>query len=235
MFKLKFIIIIFISIFILFIIDLYPLFRDYELRYLLKKSSFHVPKLKYDFFKLDKIMYNNQDFEGHIGCSKYKINFIINILNNYNIKTIAEIGFNGGHSAALFLNCKKIYKLRSFDLCNHKYSKKSILYIKNKFKNRFYISCGNSLNTVPQYIGDKFDMVFIDGGHYNNIPYLDTINTIKYLLKPNGYILMDDTFYSYIVNFMKKNNVNKTWKFFIKHNIIKQIDSIRGLSFGKLI
>lgn len=222
-------------ILILIVLDLYPLLLDYELRFLLKKSSYHKPELNTDFKILDFIINSSNDFEGHIGCSKYKINFIQNILDNYNINSIAEIGFNGGHSAALFLNNKKILKLRSFDLCNHKYSKQCIIYIKNKFKDRFYISCGNSLDTIPQYTGLKFDMVFIDGGHYNNIPYLDTINTIKYLLKPNGYILMDDTFYSYIISLIKRNDVDKTWKLFVKNKIIKEIDSIRGLSFGKLI
>ena len=95
--------------------DIYPLWDDYQFRYISQKSYITNTKLDDDFKILDNIVRKSADFEGHIGCSKYKIKFITNLLNKYNIKTVAEIGFNAGHSAALFLNHpRKIKFLKSF-------------------------------------------------------------------------------------------------------------------------
>jgi len=135
MIKKAFIFLLIISIFVIW--DIYPLFLDYEFRYLLKTSIQKYKLLTYDFNNLDKIVHQTGDFEGHIGCSKYKIQFINNILDKYPINTVAEIGFNAGHSSIIFLNHpKNIDNVKSFDLCNHKYSQKTQKYIKNKFKKR---------------------------------------------------------------------------------------------------
>ena len=141
------IIVFFIVCFIIY--DLYPIWNDLKMRYILQKSFITNTSLDIHFNYLDTIIKNSGDFEGHIACSKNKLVFIQNILNKYNIKTIAEIGFNAGHSSALFLHNEAIRSLCSFDLCNHAYSDKSIKYIKNTFKNRFKIVCGNSTKTVP--------------------------------------------------------------------------------------
>jgi len=128
-------------------------------------------------------MFRSDDFEGHIACSKSKINFINNILINYPIHNVSEIGFNAGHSAAIFLNSTNINNCTSFDLCTHTYSSMAKQYMKQKYKHRLTIICGNSQVTIPKYNSHRFDLVFIDGGHYNNVPYLDIQNSISYLCK----------------------------------------------------
>ena len=178
-------------------------------------------------------MQKSDDFEGHIGCSEYKIQFVNNVLKKYPIKTVAEIGFNAGHSAIIFLNHpRKIQYLKSFDLCDHKYSTETQKYVKNKFKKRWSLVCGNSLKTIPKYQGPKFDLILIDGGHFGKVPYFDIANSLKYLAKRGSYILMDDTFYSYIVSIIKRTEVDKAWNKFIKNHKIKLLASIKGISLG---
>ena len=229
------IIIIYIIINLFIIWDLYPLWIDYKFRYIQQKSYLTNTYLDIDFTNLDNIIKSTGDFEGHIACSKSKISYINNILDKYKIRNVCEIGFNAGHSATLFLNHKRnINNLQSFDLCNHKYSESCIKYIKLKYKSRFNIKCGDSKITIPKYKGPKFDLVFIDGGHFDNMPYIDIQNTIKFLSKPGTLILLDDTHYSYIIKLFTNHTVDKAWNKFIKKGIIKPISSIRGLTLGRI-
>ena len=223
-----------IILYILVIIDLYPLWNDFKLRYILKQSYITNSSLDKHFKYLDNIVIQSGDFEGHIGCSENKIKFIQNILNHYKIKNISEIGFNAGHSSSLFLSNSNTNKLVSFDLCQHIYSKKCIEYIKNTFNNKFILICGDSTKTIPQY-NNHFDLIFIDGGHYGDIPYLDIQNTIDYLSNKNSLLLIDDTYYSYIISKVIKNNVDNAVNYFIKNNKIKLISSIPGLSLFMIL
>ena len=127
-----------------------------------------------------------------------------------------------------------VQHLQSFDLCDHKYSRLTASYIKNVFKHKFVLTCGDSTKSVPKYRGEKYDLVFIDGGHYNDIPKQDIINTLTYLVKPGGLIMMDDTHYSYIIGFFTNHSVDKYWNKVIKDGRIKQIESIPGLSLGRV-
>lgn len=218
------------------IIDLYPIWDDFNMRYIMKKSYKTNTSIDIHFNNLDTILNKSGDFEGHIGCSKNKINYILDILKKYNIKCVAEIGFNAGHSTSLFLDNKNINKVISFDLCKHKYSKKCLQYIQKTFNNRFDIICGDSTITIPIYINKYvFDLIFIDGGHYDNIPFLDIQNTIRYLSNKNTLLLIDDTYYSFIINKLTKHTVDKAVFYYIKHNKIKKISSIPGLSLYTLL
>jgi len=46
---------------------------------------------------------------------------------------------------------------------------------------------------------------------------------------------MDDTFYSYLVSILKRTEVDRAWNKFIKLGKIKMIDSILGLSLGRVL
>ena len=230
------VIIITVSIFIIW--DMYPLWKDYKWRYLLQQSYQTGTDLDKHYQILDNIIHNTGDFEGHIGCSRDKIQFLKGVIKKYLPKKIAEIGFNAGHSSCLFLHTDSNCKVTSFDLCEHKYSGKTQEYIKKQFPGRLDIICGDSTQTVPKYIHkskDRFDLIFVDGGHENNLPYLDLKNSLQFLAKKGSLIIMDDTYYSFLVTQWLKLKytftVDNAWKAFLDKNI-KQIDSIRGMSLG---
>ena len=105
-------------------------------------------------------------------------------------KNIMEIGFNAGHSALLMLSAAPEAKMVFFDLNFHKYTAPCFSFLKQNFNiSAFY---GDSTITVPSYIGDKFDLIHVDGCHelryaskdYENIKKHSTSNTI---------IIYDDT------------------------------------------
>jgi predicted O-methyltransferase YrrM len=111
------------------------------------------------------------------------------------VKRIAEIGFNAGHSSEVFLeNCPNA-SLIAFDLNTHRYTKFGIDYMKKKFGERFKLIEGDSRYKVPEfalaYRGEKFDLIFIDGGHSYQCCLDDIINCQK-LADNNAILWVDD-------------------------------------------
>lgn len=106
--------------------------------------------------------------EGHITPSQ-KAEFIKDIQKLPHIKKILEIGFNAGHSAEFFLEETDCEKLVSFDICTHRYVKTGAEFITKKYGDRFTLIEGDSMIEVPEYAAshsdEKFDIIFVDGGH----------------------------------------------------------------------
>lgn len=110
-----------------------------------------------------------------------------------NIKNIAEIGLNAGHSAANFFHqCKQLEKFVSFDIQS---IPEVVEYFSTKYKDRFLFIEGDSAVTVPEYADKcpdmKFDLIFIDGGHSYENCYHDILN-MKLLAHPGTYLWIDD-------------------------------------------
>jgi len=113
-----------------------------------------------------------------------------------NAQNVMEIGFNGGHSADIFLFGNKNMSLVSFDIGEHDYVKTGKEFIDNTYPDRHTLILGNSLTTIPDYIkgnnGIKFDLIFIDGGHDYDTAKGD-INNCRELAHPDTVVIMDDT------------------------------------------
>lgn len=118
--------------------------------------------------------------EGYMSDTQ-KEQFIDKLAAYENIKTIAEIGLNGGHSAEMFFNtCKNLELFASFDINHHPYTQVAVDYFYNTFGNRFLFRSGDSLKTVPQLHIDRpdlrFDLIFIDGCHHIEWAMGDILN-----------------------------------------------------------
>lgn len=193
---------------------------------------------------------NIVDFEGFSQEITKQVHFLKNIVNNENIFNVMEIGFNAGHSADLFLSSNKNINLVSFDLGDHSYVKIGKEYIDKKFPNRHKLILGDSLITVPEYIkknNNKFDIIFIDGGHEYKNAKGDLLNC-KMLAHEKTIVIMDDTVKKkrrwddtvkrnrYAIKHWNKGP-NKAWMEGIRDNIIKELGSHdyeigRGDSWG---
>ncbi len=114
------------------------------------------------------------------------------LLKNFakSAKTILEIGFNGGHSAEIFLSNSEAI-VTSFDLGCYDYVFKGKKYIDLTFPDRHVLILGDSRKTVKEYSSEPFDLIFIDGGHTYNIAKSDLINCKKFA-NENTILLMDD-------------------------------------------
>ena len=128
-------------------------------------------------------------------------------------KNILEIGLNGGHSMAIFLLSNPKLEVLSFDICQHNYVKDIANYYKNKYNFNFVE--GYSLITVKEYNNDKqYDIIHIDGGHYEKCVIKDLINYKKFAHK-DTLMIFDDTNAPHISRIINK---------YCKNNFIKEID-----------
>jgi FkbM family methyltransferase len=122
-------------------------------------------------------------------------------------KAIMEIGFNAGHSALLFLAMTPPdTKVVSFDLGEYAYVFAAKRYIDSVFPGRHTLVTGDSTFTIPNYeeqvahrMNDpvtapphKFDLIFIDGGHQDDIPLKDILHSHRLARSNETIVAIDD-------------------------------------------
>ncbi|ELR20367.1 uncharacterized protein ACA1_186330 [Acanthamoeba castellanii str. Neff] len=111
------------------------------------------------------------------------------------VRTVCEIGFNAGHSAAVWLTSQPDLRLQSFDIGMHGYVGTAANHIKAQFPGRFDIKLGDSVQAVPGFVqrhpGFVCDVLHVDGAHEGDIPRLDLAN-MRALARPHSILLMDD-------------------------------------------
>ena len=179
--------------------------------------------------------------EGYSQEIEGQTNFLKNILQKHNVKRVMEIGFNGGHSAELFLSNNTSIELVSFDIGCHDYVSLGKNFIDKTYPGRHELIIGDSLKTVPKYDKTKglFDIIFIDGGHKYPISKGDLMNC-KRLSHTNTIVIMDDTMNT--KKWIKPWNTGPTrsWNEAIQEGSIEAMGSEdykvgRGQSWGKYI
>ena len=150
-----------------------------------------------------------------------------------------EIGFNAGHSADTFLKSNENISLVSFDIATHLYVDIGKTYIDKTYPGRHTLIKGDSRVTISEYFNKnpdkKFDLIFIDGGHYENIPRSDLSNCRLFAHK-NTIVVMNDVKYKNIETW--NVNPNEAWDAFVESNSIDELKHVEfpplnGLSYGK--
>merc|ERR1740138_996984 len=82
--------------------------------------------------------------EGNIASSEKALSMYFNVARGPTVQNICEIGFNAGHSAALFMNANPEANLYSFDIAQFKYTLGNIQLMKELFPDRFEFILGPS-------------------------------------------------------------------------------------------
>merc|ERR1719387_1157466 len=121
--------------------------------------------------------------EGYITQEPTKVQAYYTMAAQPWVQNICETGFNGGHSAMLFLLSNPRAKVFSFDLGVYPYSKAAASFLANKFPGRFVLVPGDSRQSVPalhaEMPGLKCQMLSIDGGHGIDVVRADITNLQK--------------------------------------------------------
>jgi hypothetical protein len=133
---------------------------------------------------------------GHIGQIPQQIMYFYKEAKNPAVKTICEIGFNAGHSSAVFLIANPNATLYTFDLGIMPYSNIMKSYFERLFPGRFKYYKGSSQTTVPAFnkANPNFpgcDLVSIDGAHKGRGPAWDVLNMCA-IARPGATIILDD-------------------------------------------
>lgn len=119
--------------------------------------------------------------------------------NNRQGSKICEIGFNAGHSAALFMIHAPQAEFTFFDLGEHKYTKPCYEYLRQKFpETQSKMIVGDSRLSLPLWMQScreqlgTFDVVHVDGGHSESCAVSDLAAAIM-LVRKGGIVILDDT------------------------------------------
>ena len=137
----------------------------------------------------------------------YQVMRLRELITKSSPKSIMEIGFNAGHSALLFLSITPPEtKVVSFDLGEYAYVFAAKRYIDSVFPGRHTLVTGDSTVTIPKYEEQvahrmknphtapplSFDFIFIDGGHQQDIPLKDILNSQRLAAGPHTIVAIDD-------------------------------------------
>lgn len=120
-------------------------------------------------------------------------------------KDVCEIGVNAGHSILFMLAANPEINLTLFDLGGHSYTQPCVEYIKSLFpKSSIQITYGDSRETLKKFSQENkkcFDFIHIDGGHEIEVLSSDWMNSLE-LIKDDGILVVDDTDYEIIFNYV---------------------------------
>jgi predicted O-methyltransferase YrrM len=131
--------------------------------------------------------------EGHLATPEAELLRQL-LTDNVWVRHIAEIGFNGGHSAVNFLGVRSDIKVVSFDLGEHDYVEDARKFVEQTFPGRHKLILGDSRITVPTYSAEghePFDLILIDGGHDYEVAAADLRNA-RSLARTGTLVVMDD-------------------------------------------
>jgi len=186
-------------------------------------------------------IHNIHDFEGH----SQQIPDQIELLNELssNATSILEIGFNVGHSSELFLSTHPNRTVISFDIGLYKEGfSVGKRFLDFNYPNRHTLILGDSQITLPEFIhktDNKFDLIFIDGGHHYNISKSDLLNC-KNLAHKDTLLILDDTVFT--PGWEKEYTIGptKVWLEFVSSGFISELGRVefekgRGMSWGHYV
>lgn len=126
--------------------------------------------------------------------------YYFHIASNPAIRTICEVGFNAGHSTAVWSLANPRARIINFDRQTLSYGPEVVAFLKRTLAN-FTMVVGDSTASIPAFIQRKrskrrvlprCDLVHVDGGHTYKLAWQDTLNLLP-LMDCSTTIMMDDT------------------------------------------
>eukprot|EP00434_Breviolum_minutum_P007551 symbB.v1.2.006665.t1/scaffold372.1/size218212/17 len=140
------------------------------------------------------------------------------------VKNICEVGFNAGHSTAIYLNANPEAKVFSFDIGQFPYTRGNSKLMKSLFPERFEYISGPSAETVKAFGEERpdvrCDVISVDGDHSTEGTLADLENFRK-LASCRNWVLMDDAGW---------NSTNSAWQKAKDAGILTQVECFADMN-----
>lgn len=143
--------------------------------------------------------------EGHSGQLLYERMVYVALASMPSVRTICEIGFNMGHSAALWLKANPNASVHMFDILAHDYAMAQFNYIRShgedlglhRAAERLVLHPGDSARTIMRMHREdpsfRCDLMSVDGGHSKTQAMLDMSSMKRFANRQFHVALIDDT------------------------------------------
>mmetsp|Transcript_3649 Transcript_3649/g.7982 ORF Transcript_3649/g.7982 Transcript_3649/m.7982 type:complete len:259 (+) Transcript_3649:81-857(+) len=162
--------------------------------------------------------------EGNIASSEKAMSMYYHVARGPTVKTICEVGFNAGHSAAIFLNANPEAVVYSFDIAQFPYTRGNLQLMEELFPGRFHYILGPSATTVAEFHRQnpdiRCDVISVDGDHSTEGTYADLAN-FRELASCRNWVLMDDAGW---------NSTNTAWQKAKDDGILTQVECFADLN-----
>jgi len=162
--------------------------------------------------------------EGHITSSRKALQMYFEIARAPIVHNICEVGFNAGHSTAIFLNANPRAKVWSWDLGQFDYTLRQVELAKQLFPERFHMTLGPSQSSIPEFHEMnpevKCDVFSVDGDHSTEGTYEDLKNFQK-MANCRNWVLMDDAGW---------NSTNTAWQKAKDDGILTQMECFADMA-----
>jgi len=142
------------------------------------------------------LRHHTSELEGHSGQIPQQGRVYWRLAAQPHVRNICEIGFNGGHSALLWMMANPAARVVAFDLFRNEVSAVAERHLhRHVAAGRLRIYKGFSQDTVGEAIADgvRCELLSIDGGHSYHSAFVDLVNA-RWLAAPEQHdALIDDT------------------------------------------
>jgi predicted O-methyltransferase YrrM len=127
--------------------------------------------------------------------SPEQLAWLADLVRHTRARRIVEVGFHAGYSSHAFLHSTSEAHVVSFDLGEHAHLDAAKGLVDERFPGRHLLVRGDSRETVPAYAeanpDARFDIIFIDGGHWYDVARADLTN-LRALAAETATVVMDD-------------------------------------------
>ncbi|EKX41259.1 hypothetical protein GUITHDRAFT_153900 [Guillardia theta CCMP2712] len=162
------------------------------------QSKAKIPPAVFDYFSKieDWRKQTNTQYTGNVATNNFQMFLYSQTLKLFKEDTInvCETGFNGGHSASLFLLSDPRVRYYGWDLGVYSAAKVVAKKLSEEFPGRLQVMWGDSKKTVPSFFEQNSllcDLVVIDGEHsYNGVQ--SDLGVISKHMKGKWQVFVDD-------------------------------------------
>lgn len=129
---------------------------------------------------------------GSIAAHRSQADFYYRVASSPALKVICEVGFNVGHSTAVWLTANPTAHVHTFDLLKTRAGQTAYALLSARFAGRLTMHAGDSARTVPlANLREPCDLVHVDGRHDYFYTVGDCLNLLRHT-RAQALFLFDD-------------------------------------------